>query len=494
VETELKFQVPAQHRAALLKAVATASAATTRLQAVYADTADQRLAAAGLALRLRKEGRRWVQTLKGRAEGAGGLMQRLEHEVPLAGLAGGAEPALDPSRHAGTPVGERLLALLADGAPLLPVYRTDVRRVHRVTSHGGARIELAYDRGQITAGDRVLPVDELELELVRGPASALPALAARWAGRFGLWWDIRTKSERGFRLARGQDAVPAATASVPRLQPGTTPAEAFAAATGAALQQALANACEIASGTGAPEHLHQLRVGLRRLRSLLRVLGPWSADPAAAAQLEDDWRAPFARLGACRDGDVFVAEWLPPLQAAGAPALALPASTAGEDPALLVRAPEFQALLLRSLALLTAETPAEPAPITPPTLAEAAPAAIARLWKQVRRGARAFGEADTAARHQLRKRLKRLRYVLEPLEPLLRRRAGTALLKALRRALQSLGELNDLATAEAAFRARAEAEPALWFAVGWLRARHDTLLPRAGADLAALAELKLRWR
>ncbi len=489
VETELKFQVPPESRAALLKAVAAASATTTRLQAVYADTADQRLAAAGLALRLRKEGRRWVQTLKGRAEGPGGLMQRLEHEVPVP--AGAAEPALEPARHAGTPVGERLLALLADGAPLLPVYRTDVRRVHRVTTHAGARIELAYDRGRITAGDRVLEVDELELELVRGPAAALPALAARWAARFGLWWDIRTKSERGFRLARGQDTVPAVPASVPRLQPAGTPGKAFAAAAGAALQQALANACEIASGTGAPGHLHQLRVGLRRLRSILRVLGPWSADPAAAAQLEADWRAPFARLGACRDGDVFAAEWLPLLKAAGAPALAMADDTAAEDPALLARTHDMQALLLRSLALLTAEAPAD---AEPPTLADAAPAAVAPLWKKVRRGARVFAEADTAARHRLRKQLKRLRYLLEPLEPLQRRRSGATLLKALRRALQSLGELNDLATAEATFRARAEAEPALWFAVGWLRARHDALLPRAGADLTALAGLKLRWR
>lgn len=491
METELKFQVPPERRAALRQAVATASARTTRLQAVYADTADQRLAAAGLALRLRKEGRRWVQTLKGRAEGAGGLMQRLEHEVPLPGLAGAAEPVLDPARHAATPVGDRLLALLADGAPLLPVYRTDVRRVHRVITHAGARIELAYDRGRISAGDRVLAVDELELELVRGPASALPALAARWAARFGLWWDIRTKSERGFRLARGQETVPAALADVPRLGPGATAAAAFVAAAGAALQQALANACEIASGTGAPEHLHQLRVGLRRLRSLLRVLGPWSADPAAAAQLEADWREPFARLGAARDGDVFAAEWMPLLQAAGAPALLAPVAVAGDDPAQLVRAPVLQALLLRSLALLAAVAPA-PDPVPP--LADAAAAAVAPLWKQVRRGARAFTDADTAARHRLRKRLKRLRYVLEPLAPLLRRRSGAALLKALRRALQSLGELNDLATAEAAFRARAPAEPALWFAVGWLRARHDALLPRAGADLAALAALKLRWR
>ena len=74
------------------RAVATASARSTRLQAVYADTAQQHLAAAGLALRLRKEGRAWVQTLKGRGDG---LATRLEHEVRLPPQRGVPE---DPSR------------------------------------------------------------------------------------------------------------------------------------------------------------------------------------------------------------------------------------------------------------------------------------------------------------------------------------------------------------------------------------------------------------
>lgn len=488
METELKFQVPPAHRAALLKAVATATARTTPMRAVYADTADHRLARAGLALRLRQEGRQWVQALKGRAEGAGGLMQRLEHEVPVAGR---TEPALDPARHAGTPVGERLLALLADGVPLLPVYRTSIRRVHRVVRHAGARIELAFDQGDILAGDARLPVCEIEFELLSGPPQALPALAARWVQRFGLWWDIRTKSERGFRLALGDTGSPAKPAARPEVAPGATPAAAFAGAAAAALQQALASACEIAGGTGGPDHLHQLRQGLRRLRSLLRTLGGWSADAAEARRLEADWRAPFARLGACRDRDVFAAEWLPRLQAAGAPALPTPGGAAVDTPDGLVREAPFQLLLLRSLALLcTAPPQAEPVP----GLQDAAPAAVAPLWKQTRRGARGAEGADVAARHRLRKRLKRLRDVLEALQPLLRRRAGTALLKALRRALQTLGQLNDLATAEAAARAQAAADPALWFAAGWLRARHDALLPQLQAELEALAALKLRWR
>lgn len=488
MEIELKFQVLPAHRTALLKAVATASAHSTRLQAVYADTADHRLAQAGLALRLRKEGRRWVQALKGRTEGPGGLMQRLEHEVAVPGS---SEPVLDPARHAGTPVGERLLALLADGAPLLPVYRTDVRRVHRVVRHAGARIEIACDHGRITAGDAVLPVDEIEFELLSGPPQALPSLAARWTQRFALWWDIRTKSERGFRLAQGQDRVPAVVATVAALPPGATPAGVFAAAAAAALQQALRNACEIAAGAGAPEHLHQLRQGLRRLRSLLRVLGPWSADPAQAATLEADWRSPFQRLGACRDNDVFAAEWLPQLRAAGAPALPPALLAPADGAAAILLEGTTQALLLRTLALLVAAPPAEPGEAE---LSRAAEAAVARLWRQARRGARAFATADAAARHRLRKRLKRLRDVLEPLQPLLQRRSGKALLKALRVALRSLGTLNDLASAEAALRAQAAAEPALWFAVGWLRARHDQLLPQAQAELTALAACRLRWR
>ena len=99
-EIELKLQVPAAALAAVEHAVATPAAVRTRLQAVYFDTPDRRLAAAGIALRLRKEGRRWVQTLKaGPAHG----MARGEHNVPLVVPAGRVPQEADPARHAGTP-------------------------------------------------------------------------------------------------------------------------------------------------------------------------------------------------------------------------------------------------------------------------------------------------------------------------------------------------------------------------------------------------------
>lgn len=245
-ETELKFQIPPALRPLVHRAVATGRARVTPLQAVYVDTADRRLAAAGMALRLRREGRRWVQTLKGRGDG---LMARLEHEQRLPDT-GRRRPALDARRHAGTPVGDRLLALLADGTPLVDVYTTDIRRTHRVLRVGAARIELAHDRGHIAAGGRTLPVEELEFELLAGTPAVLTEVAARWVQRFGLWWDVRTKSERGHRLAAGQTGRDAVLSEH-------------------ALLQALANGAEVAEGLGDATHAAAWRqalagLGLRR--------------------------------------------------------------------------------------------------------------------------------------------------------------------------------------------------------------------------------------
>ncbi|MDE2148008.1 MAG: CYTH domain-containing protein, partial [Burkholderiales bacterium] len=424
IEIELKFQVPAARRQALARAVATASARTTRLQAVYADTSDLRLAAAGLALRLRKEGRVWVQTLKGRGDD---LMSRLEHSVRLPAQAG--EPAFDPQRHAGSAVGAALAAALQGAAELQPLYRTDIRRLHRRVRSGGAQVEIALDRGHIRAGGRQLAVEEIEFELVSGPPQALVALAARWAARHGLWWDSRTKSERGLRLALDRGPGPVAKAgkagkagkaagaagAAAALAPGADRHAVWAAALHAALAQALANAGELADDAGTPEHLHQLRVALRRLRSVLRDLGPWSGDAAAARALEQAWRGPFGALGAARDADV-IAALGPRLAAAGAPlasaaaaggcvrgsggqsAASIHPSAASVDPSAasahpcaasthpspasdrpspgeVVRGPEFTALLLRSLSLGLA-----PARVPERTLAGAdgpAPAAAA---------------------------------------------------------------------------------------------------------------------
>lgn len=531
METELKFQVPPLRSAELHRAVldgadvdagdqgdgdagADAPARSTRLQATYVDTDDQRLAAAGLALRLRKEGRRWVQTLKGRSdvEGAHGLLERLEHEVAVpASAVDQRHPMPDPDRHAGTPAGHRLReALGMPPAELKPMYRTDVRRLHRHLRHGGATIEVAHDRGLLLTDRGSAPIDEFELELVAGPPAALVDLSRLWAQRFGLWWDSRSKAERGMRLALGIDTVPALHAMHAVDAPGRHAAAARSAGTTglaalqAALAQALPNASELAAGSGGPDHLHQLRVALRRVRTLLRLWAPWLPDPERARMLEQAWREPFGRLGAARDADVQALTLWPALQAAGAPDIDWPGTADAPDPGVCLRGPVFNDLMLQTLGL-TLPQPAvagstagsDPEDGADPPDVDAATAARQALkpaWGQILRDAKRFEQADVDAQHRTRKRLKRLRYLLEALQPLFVPAPTKRLLKGVRRALNALGELNDLQAAEALLRDRAATEPEAWFAVGWLAARREPATHHAAAALARLSSFPPVWK
>ena len=57
-------------------------------------------------------------------------------------------------------------------------------------------------------------------------------------------------------------------------------------------------------------------------------------------------------------------------------------------------------------------------------------------------------------------------------------------------ALDALGELNDLHTAEARIARRMSAtDPRAWFAVGWVRARQEPAQAAAAAALARVARL-----
>lgn len=263
-ETELKFQIPPAARAAVHAEVQAAGGRPLRLQARYFDTAGRALASAGMALRLRREGTVWVQTLKGRGDG---VMQRLEHEVVL----DANEPRLDPARHDGTPAGAALRRALGT-AELALTFETDVRRTVLALDQADAVIELALDEGVLRAGSVEAPMYELEYELLQGPVAALLALAGEGVLRHGLWLDVRSKAERGERLARGITAVPPV-----RLEGGTL---------ASALEQMLANACELAEGLGGEDHLQALREAVEEGLRAAALLPVATALQGLRAQLD----------------------------------------------------------------------------------------------------------------------------------------------------------------------------------------------------------------
>jgi triphosphatase len=508
-EVELKFQIAAGGLSALRAALVRGRTQGQRLQALYYDTADRALARAGMALRLRKEGRRWVQTLKA---GSDDHFRRLESNVSAGAAAAGQTPALDVRRHAGTQAGDALLALLheAGDPPLQLRYRTDIRRTRRDLRVPGATIELAFDEGEIVAGDRRLPVHEIEFELkgapmrpqavaaprggektlgrpggllARGSVSSLFAVAGRWVARHALRLDVRSKAERGDRLAEGLERGAAVKAVAPRLTPQMPAADALRAMLRAALSQVLANAAEVADGGCEAEHVHQLRVGLRRLRSALRLFGDLS--PGVDAAWQERLTEPFRRLGVARDIDALNASLLPRLREAGAPGLSLSAPADADDPGALVREAGFNALMLELLAF-TAAAPDSDADA--PRLSDIAAQRLQRLHRQTVADAKRFGKLEVALQHRVRKRLKRLRYGIEFVSSLLPAKALQRYSEPLRDAQDALGEYNDLVVAQGLFEARVLDAPQAWFALGWIAAQRPRAARRCERALKALKQ------
>lgn len=490
-EIELKFQVPAGKRQAVLRALTDtkgkARARTLRLQAQYFDTPDQRLAKAHVSLRLRQEGEDWVQTLKCPGENR---WTRLEHEVPRA--ADGGEPRLDTALHAGTAAGEQLAAALGDQAASLQVYyATDVQRTLRMIRSTGVLAEVALDVGEIRAGGDTRALHEIEFELKSGSVDALVALAARWVARHGLWVDVISKAERGQQLARRAPAVAPVYAQDVVLKEPHSPDAALRQMVAACLAHLLPNAAEVAAGAARPEHVHQTRVALRRLRTALRIYGDWS--PAVAADWEPALAALFGQLGGVRDRDALQAELLPALAAAGAPLAELPAEAAGPAIDELLRAPATTRLWLALIAFSQA-APAEtetPAPVG--GLRALAAAKLDHLQRQLAKDAKAYAGFDDAQRHRARRRIKRLRYAIEFAASLFRAKKVQAYVQRLKPAQDALGEYNDLVVAEQAFTQLLPAQPEAWFALGWLAAQRKPMLDTCEHRLGKWAKKTGFW-
>ncbi len=491
-ELELKFQMPSATLPAVRRALSAGKTQRVHLQARYFDTADGLLAAQGLALRLRQEGRAWVQTLKG---STGHLAQREEHDVPL-GAGGRGGPTLDVQRHRDSAVGQALLRLLQTHpeSALQQVYATDVWRTHRVLSRGGARIELALDEGRVVAGDAKHALCELEFELKSGPPAALFELAQAWCARHGLWLDSVSKAQRGLLLARGLAFAEPVKAEAPAIGRKTGAAHTLALIVNSCLSQVLPNASEVAAGSPAPEHVHQLRIGLRRLRTALRELHALQAT-AAFEWADTDAQAleaAFTALGDARDDQAVAGAITARLQAAGAPWPEWPAAeSAPAAPADTVRSAAFQHALIGLLAFThraLSQTDDSDAPLA--VFSER----LQHLHRQVTKAAKRFEALPIAEQHRVRKQLKRLRYLAEFAAPLYRRADADKYLRALRPAQDALGQHNDEAVAEAAYRRVASDEPRAWFAVGWLLAQQAESARQCAKALGKVAEAEPFWR
>lgn len=550
-EQELKLHVPAATRQAVQKEVKQREATRIRLHAMYFDTPERELARARIAIRLRQEGNDWVQTLKMPGINA---ITRIEMNHPRPG------PVLDLSVYAGTEVEAALSAIKGE---LGLRYETDVLRLLRKVRTRYGTVELAYDTGILRAGALELPISELEFELVSGRPAAIFAVARGWQQRHSLVLDPRSKSERGDALAQlaerlaeedakaGDDLearraqaiaqfwAPRGAASV-KLREDMTAPQALGRIAAECLDQIARNAAVLAEvdtegvyRAGNSEHVHQLRVGVRRLRSAWKLFEGWVA-PVPDAMLQGV-RTHFAAFGANRDQDVLNETVAPALLRAGMPVIPMEAAPPEQDAQTIAGGKAFQAWLLDLLEwsldvppalpsdgaqTIANGTPSDTAPepairlegglsvsnVKPTIIPMLAPEPDPhRLRKQLARRLHRwhskvadqgtqFAKLDIPTRHELRKRGKRLRYSLSFAESLLPAAKLRGYRKLLSKVQDVLGEINDLAVAKDYYESCTATHPQAWFALGWISARLEELAVEAQKAFDALAQSKPFWR
>jgi CHAD domain-containing protein len=405
------------------------------LSETWYDTPGFTLLRHGLALSVGKARRGYVQTLR-------------QNETEI------AAPLMDalPDPAAFGPGWEEPLTTLLQGEVFAPAFSTQIKRL---TRHAGA-VELRFETGFIQTRTEKLPFNELEL---RGAGAELYSFALALAESHSLILQPSPLAQRGI-WASGA-LRPAAVKAGPGLTGPICLDDAVAALTQSCCTQFTANWPVFALGTEV-EAVHQMRVAMRRLRSVLGLFNRNFAAPEFST-FRDEAKRIASLMGEARNWDVFTAllqagpihafphepgfaamlTQCAKFRAAGYTAvrelLASPSTTG-----FLLRAELFLArhgwrngLEVEELANLMA--PAQ----------DFAAANLTRLHRKVRKRGKNLMRIAAHERHLTRIELKKLRYAADLFGGLFEARGKIRAYNRIAAELQEeLGQLNDLATAQ----------------------------------------------
>jgi inorganic triphosphatase YgiF len=426
-EVELKLELDADGADTVRshRAFNKASKTIERLVSVYYDTPSRKFRKAGFTLRVRSTPEGYIQTVK-TLEASAGLFERGEWEAPVSTI----QP--DAQMLESTPAADVRYKKLE------PVVTSDFERV---TWRSGS-MELALDKGQIDAGDRQQQLCEFEIELLGGDPAAAFEVARDISLDLPARLSVLSKAERGFALADGTLDKPT-KARPPSVAPSMDVRIGFQMIVGSCLRQFRLNE-PLVQQKRMGEALHQARVAMRRLRSALSLFKPALLD-SELLRLREELRWFTSQLGTARNLDVLLHRDLPDEQR---DRFQTARETAYDEVIAALDSLRFRSLMLDLVRWSvigewrTSKKARQP-------LAAFAGKRIDRLWQRV--SARDdLRKLDDEARHELRIEIKKLRYALEFLGPLHdpTSRNRKDFTKALVRLQETLGDLNDLVTAD----------------------------------------------
>jgi len=462
-----------------------------RLETVYYDTPERLLFQHGMSLRVRRSGKHFVQTLKLLPE-VGKPLARRQWEMPVDSVT--PDLARFPADEVGGPV-----STLTNDA-LVPVFATKVRRHARQLDLPEASVEIAFDEGTIEAGERREVLSEIELELKSGNAGVLFDLGTQLLDAAPLQIGTRSKSERGYALAFDIEQ-PAAKAEPAGISAAQAVDDVIAQLVGTCWHHLLKNHAVAERGVDT-EGVHQMRIALRRLRTICALFRRDIPSPAFRA-INSEARWLMRQLGPVRDLDVFTETTIARLVAA-APDVDLEGLRKAVDQQRKSSNSALQGALadarcsrfLLSLGQMVErrgwrnEVDSEALAVLSQPIPVLAERILDRLHRKARTRGAHFRQLNIHAQHNLRIHLKKLRYAVEFFLPLYSSHGpAKRYARRLVRLQAGLGRARDIASARILVDGiRQDGEPALHLAIGtttgWL-ARDQIVMAKT---------LRKRWR
>ncbi len=442
-ETELKLEIAARDAKRLTSARLLKGRQRPQrknLVSVYFDTPKHKLKQNGVSLRVRHDGKRRRQTVK-----SSGAFSRGEWERDIKGDT--------PDWHAAR---DSVLAPLLTRKlkhKLGPIFETRVRRTVIPLRRNGSRIEVALDSGHVRAARRSAPIHEVELELKRGKPAELFALAQAIGEIVPTSLTLTSKSERGYDLL-GDATGHAARAQDIALRADAGTADAIRTIGRSILRHIIANAPAVRAQD--PEGVHQMRVGLRRLRAAISLFGPLLRG-AQTRRIKRELAWLTEQLAPARDLDVYLKSTLAPVRRATpgkrelqplTHALATKRAAAFKRARNAVDSERYRVLVFDTLKWLETGAWAKRARAAG-KIKRVAVAILMRRASKALKKARKLHKLDATHRHKLRIAIKKLRYGSDFFGGLFAGHQAKARLAGYQRDLKALqdclGALNDIA-------------------------------------------------
>jgi len=169
----------------------------------YFDTPDRTLRQHYIGLRIRGNNQKFEQTLKTAGKSIGGLHQRPEYNVQLDELKkqNVSIPDLKLFPASAWPETVDVDDLQTKIETLFTTHFT--RKIYLLEFSQGDIVELVWDLGKVTSGNKSAPICEIELELKKGSTARLFSLAKRIVGLLPTSIGTDSKAALGYNLLDG---------------------------------------------------------------------------------------------------------------------------------------------------------------------------------------------------------------------------------------------------------------------------------------------------